>query len=162
MCLVLLWDFLDIICIEFLCKTGILANTLMQIICCPVFVMTGRSDRFGKTSGQGVFTMNFVFGPYLKISVSMCFCIYFDFVSWLCAYMFTWFIFVKILVASKFPKHIILHFEKVSIFRHFTQFQNLFNYAIWNFETIFENLKPPTLFFVYHLFFQKGRLNYFW
>ncbi len=112
----------------------------MHITCYPVSVMTGRPDRFGRTSGQGVFTMNFVFGPYLKISVSMCFCIYFDFVSWLCAYMFTWFIFVKILVASKFPKHIILHFEKVSIFRPLTQFQNFFNYAIWNFEMILKIL----------------------
>ena len=85
----------------------------------------------------------------------ICFFVFLHQISWLCAYMFTWFIFVKILVASKFPKHIILYFEKVSIFRPLIKFQNFFNYAIWNFEMIFENLKPPTLFFVYHLFFQK-------
>ena len=133
----------------------------MQIICCPVSVMTECPDIFGRTSGHGVFTMNFVFGPYLKISVSMCFCIYFDFISWLCAYMFIWFMLVKILVFSKFSKHMILHIWKVFNLYLWPEFKNLFNYTIWNFEMIlkilFEKIfsKLPIsylIFYVHHLF----------
>ena len=103
----------------------------------------------------------FVFEPYLKIYVSMCFYICFDFISWLCAYMFIWFMLVKILVFSKFSKHMILHIWKVFNLYLWPEFKNLFNYTIWNFKMIlkilFEKifLKLPIsylIFYVHHLF----------
>ena len=107
----------------------------MQEIYCPGSVRTGRPDGFGRTSGSGIFAIKFVFLPYLQISVIMCFCIIFHSNSWLYASLLIWLLFVKILVFSKFSKHMILHIWKFSDLHLRSEFKKLFQLChlkLWN------------------------------
>ena len=70
-----------------------------------------------------------------------CSCIYLDSISWLCAYMFIWFMIVKILVFFKVFKTLwFCIFENFLIYIFDPNLKTFFNYTIWNFEMILKIL----------------------
>ena len=139
----------------------------MHAIYYPGSVMTGRPDGFGRTSGSGIFTIKIVFLPYLQISVIMRFCIIFHSNFWLYVSLFIWFITVVNLVCPKFSKHVILHIWKVSNLHLWPEFKNFFNYAIWNFEMIFENSiwkifsKLPIFYLIFYVHYLLLKIAFF-